>query len=61
MSAKPKITGIRLNAWGWLVLIVILFFFWHELLMIALIIGSAWLIYRHREKFLQFYRNLFGK
>ena len=61
MSAKPKITGISLNGWGWLVLIVILFFFWQELLMIGLILGGAWLIYRHREKILQFFRNLFGK
>ena len=61
MSAKPKITGIRLNGWGWLVLIVILCFFCQELLTIALIIGGAWLIYRYREKILQFFRDLFGK
>ena len=61
MSAKPKITGIRLNIWGWLVLIGILLFFCQELLMIGLILGGAWLIYRHREKILRFLRNLSGK
>ena len=61
MPNRPKITGIKLNGWGLLALIGILLFFWQELLMIGLILGGAWLIYRHREKILRFLRNLFGK
>ena len=66
MSPNQKISitvdlGMRLNGWVWLGLIVILCFFWQELLLIGLILGGAWLICRHREKILQIYRDLLGK
>ena len=43
MSNKTKITGIKLNGWGFLVLAVIIFFFWEPLLIIGGILLGAWL------------------
>ena len=61
MSNKTKITGIRLNGWGILALVIIVFFFWEPLLIIGGILAAGWLIYRHREKILHFLQNHFGK
>ena len=61
MSNKPKITGIRLNGWGFLVLAVIVFFFWEPLLIIGGILFGSWLMYRNRAKIRELYRNWAGK
>lgn len=61
MSSKLKITGIRLNGWGILALVLIVFFFWKPLLVIGGILLGSWLIYRNREKILLFLQNHFGK
>ena len=61
MSNKPKITGIRLNGWGFLVLAVIIFFFWEPLLIIGGILLAVWLIYRNRTKIQRFLNEITGK
>ena len=61
MSNKPKITGIHLSGWGFLVLAVIVFFFWEPLLFIGGILLGSWLIYRNRERIMEFYRNWTGR
>jgi len=61
MSNKPKITGIKLNGWGFLILAVIVFFFWEPLLIIGGILLGAWLLYRNQDKILRFFQNHFGK
>ena len=61
MSNKPKITGIRLNGWGFLALVIIVFFFWEPLLIIGGILFGSWLLYRNRDKILRFFQNHFGK
>ena len=61
MSNQPKITGIRLNGWGILVLVLIVLFFWEPLLIIGGILAAGWLFYRNRKKILHFLQNQFGK
>ena len=61
MSNQPKITGIRLNGWGILALVLIVYFFWEPLLIIGGILAAGWLFYRNRDKILRFFQNHFGK
>ena len=61
MSNQPKITGIRLNGWGILILVLIVLFFWEPLLIIGGILAAGWLFYRNRKKILHFLQNQFGK
>ena len=61
MSNQPKITGIRLNGWGILALILIVFFFWEPLLIIGGILAAGWLFYRDLDKILHFLQNRSGK
>ena len=61
MSNGPKITGIKLNGWGFLVLAVIVFFFWEPLLIIGGILLGSRLLYRNRDKILRFFQNHSGK
>ena len=61
MSTQPKITGIRLNGWGILALILIVFFFWEPLLIIGGILAAGWLFYRNRDKVLHLFQDHSGK
>ena len=61
MSDQPKITGIRLNGWGILALVLIVFFFWEPLLIIGGTLAAGWLFYQNRKKILLFLQNRFGK
>ena len=61
MTNKPKITGIRLNGWGILALVIIVFFFWEPLLIIGGILAAGWLFYRNRQKIQHFWNEITGK
>ena len=61
MSDKTKITGIRLNIWEVLALIVIVYFFWEPLLIIGGILLGGWLICRNQDKIGRFFQKLSGK
>lgn len=61
MSNKTKITEIRLNGWGILALVIIVFFFWEPLLIIGGILAVGWLIYRNRTKIQRFWNEITEK
>ena len=61
MTNKKKITGIRLNGWGILALVIIVFFFWEPLLIIGGILAVGWLIYRNRTKIQRFWNEITEK
>lgn len=61
MSNNSKITGIRLNGWGILVLALIVFFFWEPLLIIGVSLAAGWLISRNWTKILSLWNKITGK